>query len=84
MTTSHKPGDVIKIRGGTFTAAPESTKRNAHGCEGCAGQGKIMNALCNELPKDCSGGADGRGIIWIAGTDAATTIALAEFALEAT
>jgi hypothetical protein len=75
-----KPGDVIKIRGGTFTAAEETTEFGIPACDGCAGNGEHRRALCAELPIDCSGHA----IIWIASNDPATTVAIAEFELEST
>jgi hypothetical protein len=74
-----KPGDVIKIRGGTFTAAEETEEFGIPGCDGCAGNGPHRKALCTELPMYCSGDA----IIWVAGTDPATIVAIAEFELEA-
>jgi hypothetical protein len=75
-----KPGDVIKIRGGTFIAADETTERGAHACTGCVGRGDHRKALCSVLPHGCSFDV----IIWVAHDDPATTIAIAEFELEST
>jgi hypothetical protein len=75
-----KPGDVIHIRGGTFTAADEPTEFGIPACAGCAGNGKHREALCTELPVGC--GDD--SIIWVAHDDPATIIAIAEFELEST
>ena len=75
-----KPGDVFHIRGGTFIAADETTERGAPACVGCAGHGKHRKALCAELPLNCSDDF----IIWVAGTDPATLVTIAEFELEST
>jgi hypothetical protein len=75
-----KPGDVIHIRGGTFTATWEPTGLGILACAGCAGNGKHREALCTELPVGCGDDA----IIWIASNDPATTVAIAEFELEST
>jgi hypothetical protein len=75
-----KAGDTITVRGGTFTAAEETTEFGIPACDGCAGNGKHRRALCDELPMDCSHDA----IIWIASNDPATIIAIAEFELEST
>jgi hypothetical protein len=74
-----KPGDTVNIRGGTFTAAEESTEHGAHACTGCAGKGKHRKALCAVLT-DCGNDR----IIWVASNDPATTVAIAEFELEST
>ena len=75
-----KAGDTITVRGGTFTATWETTELGIPACDGCAGNGKHRQALCNELPVGC--GDD--SIIWVAHDDPATIIAIAEFELEST
>jgi hypothetical protein len=75
-----KPGDTIKIQGGTFTAAPEPTEFGVSSCDGCAGHGKHRDALCAIMPMGCGDNF----IIWVAGTDPATLVTIAEFELEST